>query len=144
MFNSRNLTHICTILECIEKVSMYSNGFSDADELAWANDQLNFNATWGLLPVVGEESKKMEDRLKSHYPQIHWQQMAGMRNYLAHDYRGVDKELVYKTSRVSIIELKDVLIDMIDKVDYEDGALIEALDSPYYRHIQYLRDKLND
>lgn len=67
-----------------------------------------------------------------------------MYNYLAHDYRGVDKDLVYQTSRVSLVVLKDVLIDMIDKVDYEDGALVEALSSSYYQHIQYLRSKLHD
>lgn len=144
MFSSRNLIYICTILECIEKIFIYSDGFSDATEFAWANNQLNFNGTWGLLLVVGEESKKIDSVLKSLYSQIPWSQMAGIRNYLAHDYRGVDVELVYKTSRISLGELKDVLIDMIDKVDYEQGALAEALNSPYYRHIQYLRDKLHE
>ncbi|QMW02753.1 HepT-like ribonuclease domain-containing protein [Spirosoma foliorum] len=144
MYSGRNLVHICTILECIEKIFIYIDGFSDATALAWANDQLNFNAAWGLLLVIGEESKKIESSLKNEYLQIPWQQLAGMRNYLAHDYRGVDKELVYQTSRVSLVELKMILTDMIDRVDYEEGALIEALESPYYTHIQYLRDKLND
>lgn len=63
---------------------------------------------------------------------------------IIHDYRGVDKELVYQTARVDLINVKTVLIDMLDKVDFEDGALVEALESPYYRHIQYLRSKLND
>lgn len=144
MFSNRNLTFICTILECIEKIFVYTTGFADASELAWANDQLNFNATWALLLVVGEESKKIDMNLKNDYPQIPWSQMAGMRNYLAHDYRGVDKDLVYTTSRVGLIELKIVLLDMISKVDYEPDALREALDSPYYQHIQYLRNKLND
>ncbi|GAB3756575.1 HepT-like ribonuclease domain-containing protein [Spirosoma pomorum] len=142
MFSNRNLTYICTLLECIEKIFLYSDGFNDATEFALANDQLNFNATWGLLLVVGEESKKIDKELKHIYSDIAWQQMAGMRNYLAHDYRGVDKELVYQTSRYSLTKLKEALIHMIDSVDYEDGALAEALDSPYYQHIQYLRTKL--
>lgn len=142
MFGNRNLTYVCTILECIEKVFIYTKGFSDATEFGWANNQLNFNATWGLLLVIGEESKKIDATLKSSYAQLPWQQITGMRNYLAHDYRGVDIELVYSTSRYSLPELREVLIDMIDQVDYEPGALLEALDSPYYRHIQYLRNKL--
>ena len=142
MFGNRNLTYICTILECIEKVFIYTEGFTDATEFGWANEQLNFNATWGLLLVVGEESKKIDPALKSSFPQIPWQQITGMRNYLAHDYRGVDMELVFLTSRTSLVELKGVLINMVDQIDYEPGALLEALDSPYYRHIQYLREKL--
>lgn len=86
MFSSRNLVYICTILECIEKIFIYVGGFSKASEFEWANDQLNFNATWGLLLVVGEESKKIDVGLKNLYSTIPWQQIAGMRNYLAHDY----------------------------------------------------------
>lgn len=144
MFSHRNFTYICTILECIEKIFIYSIGFSDAITFAWANDQLNFNATCSLLLVIGEESKKIDSKLKHLYPTIPWQQITSTRNYLAHDYRGVDKDLVYQIIHNDLENLKNVLIDMLNKVDYEDGALIEALDSPYYRHIQYLRDKLND
>ncbi|AQG80923.1 DUF86 domain-containing protein [Spirosoma montaniterrae] len=144
MFDKRNITYICTILECIEKVFIYGDGFTDATQFMWAQDQLNFNATWGLLLVIGEESKKLDSDLKKQYPQILWQQIAGMRNYLAHDYRGVDKNLVFDVSRTQISKLKDVLLKMIDDVSYDKEALAEALDSPYYLHIQYLRQKLHD
>ncbi|GAB3555919.1 hypothetical protein GCM10027577_42670 [Spirosoma fluminis] len=123
---------------------MYTNGFFDPVEFTWANDQLDFNATWNMLLVISEESKKFDIGLKNAYQAIPCQQIAGMRNYLAYDYRGVDKDLIFQTSRDSLVILKDVLIDMIGNVDYENGALVEALNSPYYRHIQYLRSKLHD
>jgi uncharacterized protein with HEPN domain len=58
MYSDDNLVYIFTMLECIEKVFIYAADHSDANELAWANDQQAFNAIWALLLVIGEESKK--------------------------------------------------------------------------------------
>lgn len=144
MFSSKNLTYICTILECIEKITIYTKGFSEADEFVWANDQLNYNATWSLLLVIGEETKKIDKALKAPHVTIPWRQMAGMRDFLAHDYRGVDAELVFNTSKHELLPLKSTLLFMLNEVDYEAAALKAALDSPHYSHIQYLRNRLND
>lgn len=144
MYSAKNLTYICTILECIEKIVIYTNEYTEASDFVWANDQLNYNATWSLLLVVGEEAKKIDKDLKATYPVIAWRQLAAMRNYLAHDYRGVDAELVFNTSKTQLTPLKSVLLLMLNEVDYESEALKMALDSPHYQHIQYLRDRLND
>lgn len=144
MYNSRNLSYICTMLECIEKVFIYSSPFDNVEDFIWANDQQNYNASWGLLLAVGEESKRLESELKAKHRQIPWRNIAGMRDFLAHDYRGIDYDLVYEVIHVNLPELKSVLIDMVSDIDFDNVLLKEVLDSPYYRHIQYLRDKLND
>ena len=144
MYSVKNLSYICTMLECIEKIFIYSSPFDNVDDFIWANDQQNYNANWSLLLAVGEETKRLDSNLKNHYPQIPWRNIAGMRNFLAHDYRGIDRDLVYEVININLPDLKRVLIDMVSKVDYNDSLLIEVLDSPYYQHIQYLREKLND
>ncbi|WP_461127467.1 HepT-like ribonuclease domain-containing protein [Spirosoma aerophilum] len=132
------------MLECIEKISIYAKDYSNAEELAWTKDQRDFNAIWALLLVIGEESRKVEADLKKEFQDIPWKNMSGMRNYLAHDYRGIDHERVWDVIKINLPNLKDVLVAMIDKIVYDDQMLIRALDSPYYQHIQYLREKLND
>lgn len=144
MYSDDNLVYICTMLECIEKINIYADGYAEANLLAWANDQRDFNAIWALLLVVGEECKKLDGDLKKEFQNIPWPIIAGMRNHLAHDYRGIDYERVWEIIKSSLPELKNVLVDMIDKIAYDKEMLIRALESPYYRHIQYLRDKLDD
>ncbi|GAB2529901.1 DUF86 domain-containing protein [Spirosoma aerophilum] len=144
MYNDDNLVYIFTMLECIEKISIYAKDYSNAEELAWTKDQRDFNAIWALLLVIGEESRKVEADLKKEFQDIPWKNMSGMRNYLAHDYRGIDHERVWDVIKINLPNLKDVLVAMIDKIVYDDQMLIRALDSPYYQHIQYLREKLND
>ena len=144
MFNTKNLSSICTRLECIEKIFIYSSNFNNVEDSIWANDQQNYNANWGLLLAIRDESKRLNSVLKIEYQQIPWRNITGIRNFLAHDYRGIDYHLVYEVITINLPSLKEVLIEMVSKVDYDQSLLRDALDSPYYRHVQYLRNKLHD
>lgn len=46
---------------------------------------MNFNATSNLLIAIAEETKKTDKTLLQTQPEIHWQNLADMRNILAHD-----------------------------------------------------------
>ena len=142
MYSDDNLVYVFTMLECCEKTFLYAEVCQTAEELVWLNDQREFNAVWALMLVIGEESKKLETGLKDEFTTIPWRTIAAMRNFLAHDYRGIDHERVWEVLRDSLPELKECLITMIDRIRYDDGIIRRALDSPYYRHIQYLRNKL--
>ena len=58
MFEKTSLLYICTTLEAIEKIEIYSGSFQNGQELREANDQMNFNAISRLLLAIGEETKK--------------------------------------------------------------------------------------
>jgi uncharacterized protein with HEPN domain len=132
------------MLECIEKFFLYSAHFDSVEDFVWHNDQLNYNASWSLLLAIGEESKRLSTSLKEGFPMIPWHSIAGMRNFPARDYRGIDFDLVYEVIHTNLPELKNVLIQiqMVDRIGYSESLLSEALKSPYYQHIQYLRTKL--
>lgn len=91
MYNRGNFIYLCTILECIEKITIYSDSFDNADEFIGANEQMNYNASWALLLVIGEDSNKLSKELKNDYPAIPWRLLSGTRNYLAHEYRGINQ-----------------------------------------------------
>ena len=90
MFDEKNLLYLLNILERIEKISIYAKNIQSPQELLDANDQMNFNASNNLLIAIGEESKKIDSNLKSKFPEFPWSEVAGVRDKLAHDYRGVD------------------------------------------------------
>jgi len=138
MYEKKNLTYILTILEAIEKIFIYIKDIDNADKFYTTNEQLYFNATQILLLVIGEESKKIDSNLKNKFQQIPWHLVAGFRNRIAHDYRSIDPNISFDIIQNYLPELKKVLIQMISKIEYENGFLEKIVQTDYYRHLKYL------
>ena len=45
MYNDKNLIHIFTILECIEKCWIYLKDYKNASDFYWENEQRDLNTT---------------------------------------------------------------------------------------------------
>ncbi len=139
MFDSKNMLHILTILEAIEKITLYSQDFKDEEEFYYANRQLNFNATVNLLIAIGEENKKIDKGLKTS-TFINWKNLSAMRDKISHDYRGVDETIVWNVIQEYLPKLKEALVEVIPKIDNYKTYLKEALSSEYYEDLVYLRE----
>lgn len=139
MYDENNLVYILTILESIEKIKIYSNEFGNADDFLWANQQLNFNGTVNLLIAIGEESKKIDVKLKEEFLDIDWKAIAGIRDKMSHDYRGIDPNIVWNVIQTELDDLKQALIQMVPRIDYDKETFAEALKTNYYSHLNYLK-----
>ena len=60
MYDSKNIIHLLTMLECCEKCWIYSNSYKTPKEFIFADEQQDFNATLMMFSAIGEESKKIE------------------------------------------------------------------------------------
>lgn len=137
MYSSKNITYILTILEAIEKIFIYSNNFNDEEEFYGANKQLNFNASVNLLIAIGEENKKIDNALKIS-DKLNWKNISALRDKISHNYRGVDETIVWDIIKNYLPILKELLIEMIPKIENHDLYLNEALNSKYYEDLKYL------
>lgn len=139
MYNEKNLIHIFTILECCEKAWLYTKGFSNPSDFIWANEQKELNAVISLFIAIGEESKKIDNELKNAINfELSWSDIAGLRDKISHNYRGVDGDVLWIVIHKDLAKLKNALIDMVHLVNIPKELLQEFLDTPYYKHIQYL------
>ena len=63
--------------------------------------------------IIGEASKNVPDEIKDKYPEIPWKKMYGLRNLIAHEYFGVDYEMIWEISKNNLpqnsIDLKNIL-----------------------------------
>jgi uncharacterized protein with HEPN domain len=50
------------------------------------------------LEVIGEASKHIPNEIRNLYPEIPWKVISGTRDYLIHDYSGVNVDLIWKTA----------------------------------------------
>jgi uncharacterized protein with HEPN domain len=141
MYSRKNLVYVFTILECIEKSFIYSAECKTEEDFFEKNNQLVFNACYTMIMAVGEESNKIENALKENYPEINWKAIAGLRNLLAHDYAGVDYKVIYSVIKNHLPNLKEVVVDMIDKIGMEKSEIAEMVATPFYSHLKYLLEK---
>ena len=141
MYDSKNMLYILTILEAIEKITIYSQDFNNEEDFYYANKQLNFNATVNLLIAIGEENKKIDEQLKTSTA-INWKNLSAMRDKISHDYRGVDESIVWNIVQKYLPQLKIALIEIIPRIENHQIYLQEALKSDYYEDLFYLREIL--
>ncbi len=138
MFDSKNILHILTMLEAIEKIFLYSSSFKDSQEFYSSNKQLNFNATVNLLIAIGEENKKIDNALKTS-DKINWNNISAMRDKISHNYRGIDESMVWEIIKDYLPILKDLLIEMLPKIENNELYIKEALKTQYYEELYYLK-----
>ena len=134
MYNYKNILYIVSAIASAEKAMHYSQKFITALEFLEADEQVYFNASITLLIAIGEEIKKIDKQLLQSEPNIEWQNISGMRNVLAHDYRGVDEDIVFKVIQIELPKLKLVLIKFLKL--FSKKEVEEVLETKQYKHLK--------
>ena len=80
------------ILECCQKISKYTAGFT-FDQ--FKEDDKTVDAVIRNFEIIGEAANNMTDQFKEQYPQIDWYKIRGFRNRIVHDYASVDLRIVW-------------------------------------------------
>lgn len=138
--SKQNILFILTVLECIEKLKIYSAPYKSSEVFFTAAEQQPFNASCHLLLAIGEESKKIDEELKDQFSFIEWEQLGGLRNRIAHDYRGIDPEIVFRIIVNELEIVKEVMIKMLTLAGTDKETLKKLVSSPVYAHLKYLLD----
>ncbi len=105
--------YINDILNSISDIREFT---ADLDYIDFHNDKKTVYAVIRCLEIIGEAVKKIPDELRKQYPQIPWQEIAGMRDKLIHNYFGVDIELVWDTVQGELDEFKFVLQEIAENL----------------------------
>jgi len=94
------------ILDSIDKIENFVKGISkfEFDRNVMVQDAVIRN-----IEVIGEATKKITKQFTQSHPEIPWQDMAGMRDKLIHDYLDVDLDVVWRTVEVDLPLLKELI-----------------------------------
>lgn len=134
MYNNKNILYIVSAISAIEKIKDYNKAFDNPIELLQANNQMNFNATITLLIAIAEETKKIETKLLESEVYVQWQNIFDMRNVLAHDYRGIDPDIVFDVVKSELETLKSAYIKMLEKLP--KPLILDILHTNQYSHLR--------
>jgi uncharacterized protein with HEPN domain len=99
--------YIQHILDAVRKIEEYAAGI---DESSFMSNTLIQDGVIRQLQIIGEAVKKLSNELRNEYPHIPWQDIAGMRDKLVHEYFGIDMEEVWLTVNDDVPILKSEIL----------------------------------
>lgn len=97
------------ILESIEKINKYTKNLSEDDFL---NNDLVKDAVLYLFSVIGEAVIFIDNETLKKYP-YPWHLVRSFRNYIAHEYFGLNMKLVYQSVKQDLPKLETKIKDLI-------------------------------
>ncbi|HNE49721.1 MAG: HepT-like ribonuclease domain-containing protein [Chitinophagales bacterium] len=133
---------VLSMLQSIGRVFYFTNTFNTADEYFEHNKQLNYLATLTLLSNIGEQSNKLSDNFKMKLDTINWQQIKGLRNFIVHNYEGVDYIILFDTIKNDLPFLKSELENYL-KIEIQSNRINKEIftelisDNPFYKFVDF-------
>ncbi|AFL85084.1 hypothetical protein Belba_2531 [Belliella baltica DSM 15883] len=97
---------IAHILEAIEEIEGYIKGVNYATFL---DKSIIRFATIKQLEIIGEAANHISKELQLSTPDISWREIISLRNFLVHEYFGVDEIIIWQIITVDIPHLKEKL-----------------------------------
>lgn len=105
------------ILESINLIQEWSrNRKSVNDFMLSPTGVMAFNACVMRLQVIGEHVGKLlknSEKPLSAYPEIPWNAIYGMRNFVSHEYANIDEEIIVSTINDDLPKLKTVIEELL-------------------------------
>jgi len=113
MSERSQLLYCQDILESGTAIQSYVQG-TTCD--AFVQDRMRYSAVIREFEIIGEAVGKLSEELKGGYPEIPWQDVKDFRNLLAHEYFGVDLEIVWNTIRDDLPMLMDAVQKIVSRI----------------------------
>lgn len=100
------------ILESINDIEKYLEGVSEVQFSRYNQIQ---DAVVRRLEIIGEATKNLPESFTVRYPEVRWQEIAGMRDKLTHHYFGINMGIVWDTVKKDLPKLKKQVENIMEK-----------------------------
>jgi uncharacterized protein with HEPN domain len=99
--------YIQDILESIKAIEGY---IKNIDYNQFIENRMIYSATIRELEIIGEATGKISQETKEKYPNIDYRTIKDFRNVLAHEYFGVDMQIVWQIATKKLSYLKEQIL----------------------------------
>ena len=102
--SSRNpKLYIEDILQACEDIQNFTQKIKSANALQ--KDRRTFLAVVHCVEIIGEAARQMPKDFREKHSEIPWRETVGLRNVIAHEYFGLDIDIIWDVIQTQIPEL---------------------------------------
>lgn len=94
-----DILYLRHILDATNRIERYLQRVSEEQ---FGRQELLQDGVIRQLEIIGEATRHLSPDLRGQYTEVPWQDIAGMRDKLIHDYLGVDIGLVWLTAKEDV------------------------------------------
>ena len=101
--------YLLHMLDCIEHIFEYT----ERSEAHFRANRMVRDAVVRNLQIMAESSQRLSDEVKGIAPNVPWREISGFRNVLAHDYLGLDIDVIWEVIADRLEPLRVELVRLI-------------------------------
>ena len=114
MSKNTDVTKLEFVIEKIDDLLSYKDEFKGIEALL--NSKIGFDATNMCIMQIGETLNKLSQEVTEKYTSLPIKESYLTRNYIAHDYEGVNKYIIEMIIREQLPELKLDIINILMEI----------------------------
>jgi uncharacterized protein with HEPN domain len=108
------LLYLEDILDSIKAIELF---LQDIDYDVFCSDRKTYSATIREFIVIGEAIGKTIDILEKESPEYPWRLLKDFRNFIVHEYFGVNPKIVYDAATLELTQVKEIIETTIKRVN---------------------------
>ncbi len=91
--------HILYLEDMLLSMSRIKEYLGELDFSEFKDNDMIVDAIIRNFEIIGEASKNLPNEIKEKYSEVPWRKMYGLRNLIAHEYFGVDYEMIWEIAK---------------------------------------------
>lgn len=112
------LQYLFDILTAISQVEQFLRGH---DETTFTTDLKTQFAVMHAMLIIGEAAGKLPPQVTQQAPTVDWRRIVGLRNFIAHEYFGVDRLIIWDVAKNKLPDLRQACLALLE-IERGDGG----------------------
>ena len=108
--NQINRAYVLYLEDMLLSMNRIEEYVGTMDFTSFKRTYIVFDAVVRNFEIIGEASKKIPNNIQEKYPEIPWRKMNGLKNLIAHEYFGVDYEMIREIVKENLPQNKADLL----------------------------------
>lgn len=101
--------NLFNLKEIAKAISIIEQFLGAVDYAEFKTNRMMIDAVTKQLENIGEAANSVSNEFRLLHPEIPWDKMIDMRNFLVHEYFGIREDIVWDTCKKDLPELKRCL-----------------------------------